>query len=87
MKKPNDEQPKAKTLEINKLRKSEGLRYRITAMELTGGEFAATIQLRSALVRTSVGPYLTGSVSLGLIEILEQLRTEEAEHGEDHGVD
>lgn len=67
------------TLEINKLRREKGrLRYRVTATEMTGGEFAATIQIQSGMVVTSEGPYLVGSISLALIEILEELRQEEA---------
>jgi hypothetical protein len=36
-------------MEINELRKEKGLKYRVTAMKLTGKEFAATIQIRNDL--------------------------------------
>jgi hypothetical protein len=63
-------------MEINKLRKPDGLRYRVTANELPGDEFAANIQIRSDVVVESA---LTGerplelSVSNALIEIATEM--------------
>ena len=81
------EKPKAETLEINELHKASGRRYRVTAQELTGGEYAATIQLRAELKEH---PEVLAQISYDLWQISHELAIKagvEEEHGEDHGVD
>lgn len=71
------------TMEINELKRAEGLRYRITANEVIGGgEFTATIQLRAPMVQTEEGPYLPGALALALLNVIEELRMTVLEEAE-----
>jgi hypothetical protein len=78
-------------MEINKLRKPDGLRYRVTANELPGGEFAANVQIRSdEVVIGALGtetPSLKSSVANALIEIAVKILhgDEEKEDGQEDG--
>ena len=60
-----------KTLEINRLRKETGLRYRVTATELPGGEYAATIQIRCE--KGKENPPLVAALAYDLWMVSHQL--------------